>query len=535
MNILKQIKDCAKTTPKRIAFRNQNQVLTYEELWTASDRLAAALETACGGNRQPVAVYGHKETFMLVCFLACVKSGRAYCPIDRSVPDIRTEAILKCLDSPVVLTPGKLTAKTDKEIWDAGRLARLAGGGTRQEEGDAEESCAVGSGERIPQKTAVSGIQPVSGGDTFYIIFTSGSTGTPKGVKITADCLNHFLEWSVGLGGPAEEKQGAVFLNQAPFSFDLSVMDLYTCLACGGTLWCLEKEVQEDYQKLMDSLKDSGAGVWVSTPSFAELCLADPGFEERLLPRLRAFLFCGETLPCATVRRLKSRFPQAVVVNTYGPTESTVAVTEVEITDTMAAGSSPLPVGRARPGTRIEIRNEKGAALPEGEQGEIVILGDTVSTGYLGREDLTAKAFFVSGKQGEQIRGYRTGDAGYLQDGMLYYAGRMDLQVKLHGYRIELEDIESNLRKLPGVSHAVVIPRERGGKIRSLTAFVSREQNSMEGENGEQGHEDGAVLRRQLMEFLPSYMIPKKIVVLPRMPLTNNGKADRKALGGMVR
>ncbi len=202
------------------------------------------------------------------------------------------------------------------------------------------------------------------------IIFTSGSTGTPKGVKITADCLNHFLEWSVGLGGPAEEKQGAVFLNQAPFSFDLSVMDLYTCLACGGTLWCLEKEVQEDYQKLMDSLKDSGAGVWVSTPSFAELCLADPGFEERLLPRLRAFLFCGETLPCATVRRLKSRFPQAVVVNTYGPTESTVAVTEVEITDTMAAGSSPLPVGRARPGTRIEIRNEKGAALPEGEQGE---------------------------------------------------------------------------------------------------------------------------------------------------------------------
>ena len=175
------------------------------------------------------------------------------------------------------------------------------------------------------------------------IIFTSGSTGTPKGVKITADCLNHFLEWSVGLGGPAEEKQGAVFLNQAPFSFDLSVMD---------------------------SLKDSGAGVWVSTPSFTELCLADPGFEERLLPRLRAFLFCGETLPCATVRWLKSRFPQAVVVNTYGPTESTVAVTEVEITDTMAAGSSPLPVGRARPGTRIEIRNEKGAALPEGEQGE---------------------------------------------------------------------------------------------------------------------------------------------------------------------
>ena len=150
-------------------------------------------------------------------------------------------------------------------------------------------------------------------------------------------------------------------MNQAPFFFDLSVMDLYTCLACGGTLWCLEKEVQEDYQKLMDSLKDSGAGVWVSTPSFAELCLADPGFEERLLPRLRAFLFCGETLPCATVRRLKSRFPQAVVVNTYGPTESTVAVTEVEIT----VRWPPDPVrcrwegqGQA-PGSRSGMRRER--------------------------------------------------------------------------------------------------------------------------------------------------------------------------------
>ena len=530
MNILKQIKDCADTMPERVAFRNRSQTLTYGELWTASDRLAAALEEACGDNRQPVAVYGHKEAYMPVCFLACVKSGRAYCPIDCSVPDVRTEAILECLDSPVALAPGKLAVKTEKEIWGADRLASIIGEGQRPESGRAERN-----GKGAPRKTAASGMQPVNGEDTFYIIFTSGSTGTPKGVKITADCLNHFLEWSVDLGGPEKEKQGAVFLNQAPFSFDLSVMDLYTCLACGGTLWCLEKEVQEDYQSLMYSLKNSGAGVWVSTPSFAELCLADPSFGERLLPRLRTFLFCGETLPCATVCRLKNRFPQAAVVNTYGPTESTVAVTEVEITDEMANGEKPLPVGRIRPGTRIEIWDEKGELLPEGEQGEIVILGDTVSTGYLGREDLTARAFFVRKEQERQIRGYRTGDAGYLKDGMLYYGGRMDLQVKLHGYRIELEDIESNLRKLPGISHAVVIPRERGGKIRSLTAFVSRDQSLTGDEGEEQQSGDGAMLRRQLMEFLPSYMIPKKIVVLPRMPLTNNGKADRKALGGMAR
>lgn len=519
MNILEQIHNCAAVRPRQVAFRNSREVMTYGELEAASDRLAAALEAACKDNRQPVAVYGHKEAYMLVCFLACVKSGRAYCPIDYSVPDGRTAAILECLDSPVVLTPGKLNAKTDKQIWDADRLKQIIGGENRMEEG-------VSENERT--------MLPVRGEDTFYIIFTSGSTGTPKGVKITADCLNHFLEWSVGLGGPMEEKPGAVFLNQAPFSFDLSVMDLYTCLACGGTLWCLEKEVQEDYRNLMDSLKKSSARIWVSTPSFAELCLAEPGFGEKLMPELCTFLFCGETLPCATVRRLKKRFPQAAVINTYGPTESTVAVTEVEILGEMAAEMKALPVGRPRPGTWIEIWDDQGKPLPEGSQGEIVILGDTVSTGYLGREDLTGKVFFVRQQQGKQIRGYRTGDAGYLQDGMLYYGGRMDLQVKLHGYRIELEDIENNLRKLPGISHAVVVPRVRGGKVSSLTAFVSRESGPVK-EAFQEDTGDGALLRQQLEAFLPSYMIPKKIVVLPRMPLTNNGKADRKALGGMIK
>lgn len=517
MNILEQIHSWADAAPEKAAFQNSREVMTYGELEAASDRLAAALEENCKDNRHPVAVYGHKEAYMLVCFLACVKSGRAYCPIDDSVPDNRTEAILECLDSTVVLTPGELSAKTDKEIWDARRLAEIGGKEQRND----------GRSESVRQ------LRPVCGEDTFYIIFTSGSTGTPKGVKITADCLNHFLEWSVGLGGGSKEKQGTVFINQAPFSFDLSVMDLYTCLACGSTLWCLEKKIQEDYRSLMDSLKQSRARVWVSTPSFAELCLAEPGFGERLMPDLRTFLFCGETLPCATVRRLKKRFPQAAVVNTYGPTESTVAVTEVEITEEMAKESQVLPVGRPRPGTRIEIWNEKGEPLPEGERGEIVILGDTVSTGYLGRDDLTRKAFFVRQEQGKKMRGYRTGDAGCLQDGMLHYDGRMDLQVKLHGYRIELEDIENNLRKLPGVSHAVVVPRKRGGKVCSLTAFVSRE-NGTEKTAPEGQAETGAFLRQQLEEFLPSYMIPKKIVVLPRMPLTNNGKADRKALGGMV-
>lgn len=164
-----------------------------------------------------------------------------------------------------------------------------------------------------------------------------------------------------------------------------------------------------------------------------------------------------------------------------------------------------------------------------------MILGNTVSTGYLSRPDLTDKAFFSRETEKGEVRGYHTRDAGFLRDGMLYCTGRMDLQVKLHGYRIELGDIENNLQKLPGISHAVVIPNRRNGRISSLTAYVSRE-NPADGAVSERQREETILeagrMRRQLEELLPAYMIPKKIIFLDHMPLTSNGKADRNALEG---
>ena len=544
MNVLERIHNYARIIPEKTAVWTGKEALTYGELDQMSDRLARELETVCGDNREPVAVYGHKHPYMLVSFLACVKSGRAYCPIDCSVPEGRVGEILASLKSPVVLAPdGNFTgavkdedteeaeapARQKDSVWIPGQAG--AGQGKKQIWGrERLEEIFRSGGEQDVRENYP---RPVSGSDLFYIIFTSGSSGTPKGVEITADCLNHFLEWSVSLG--ASSKGGAVFLNQAPFSFDLSVMDLYTCLACGGTLWCLEKGVQEDYGSLMDSLQASGTQVWVSTPSFAEMCLADPRFDQRLLPGLETFLFCGETLPNRTVLRLMDRFPRAAVVNTYGPTESTVAVTEVSVTREMAEEKTPLPVGRPKPGTWLEIQDPEGNILPEGEQGEIVILGNTVSTGYLSRPDLTDKAFFSRETEKGEVRGYHTRDAGFLRDGMLYCTGRMDLQVKLHGYRIELGDIENNLQKLPGISHAVVIPNRRNGRISSLTAYVSRE-NPADGAVSERQREETILeagrMRRQLEELLPAYMIPKKIIFLDHMPLTSNGKADRNALEG---
>lgn len=509
MNLINKISNYASSCPDRAAVRCGNLSLSYSELDIWSSRLALELQNICGDNKAPVAVYGHKHPFMLVCFLACVKSGRAYCPIDVSVPDSRTEMILEMLDSPVVLALSPVCADCgDKQVLSL-----------------EDVECVISKEQEIhgSQKE----LQPVSEDDIFYIIFTSGSTGTPKGVTITAGNLGCFLDWSVALGSSRQEKEGKVFLNQAPFSFDLSVMDMYTCLAVGGTLWCLTKEVQQDYRKLIPALKNSGAAVFVSTPSFADVCLSEPAFSQNNLPGLSLFLFCGETLTNRTARKLMERFPDADIFNTYGPTESTVAVTWTRVTREMADSDNPLPVGRAKAGTRIFIVDSEGKPLPDGEKGEIILTGDTVSPGYYKNPEQTEKHFFSYTENALQVRGYRTGDKGYMENGMLYYCGRMDLQIKLHGYRIELEDIENNLLRLSQVEKAAVMPNIRNGQTKSISAFLVCPGMT------EPAQICSDKLKEKLRSFLPEYMIPKKFFFLDYLPMTGNGKIDRKALGSL--
>ena len=514
MNILDKIHETAVSKSERMAIKSEQESLTYGELDAASDRLAVWMKQNDPEGTTPVIVYGHKNPYMIVCFLACVKAGRAYCPQDISIPESRVRDTIESVHPSLIFAvEGEVSVVASEH---AGRIVTLH----KIREIVQTEN---GSYDRSWQ---------VSPEDVFYIIFTSGSTGKPKGVQITTDCLNHYLDWSVNLGSTSKEKEGAHFMNQAPFSFDLSVMDLYTSLASGGTLYTMTKEMQGDYAKMFAFFAESGLHIWVSTPSFADMCLSDKKFSKELLPELRVFLFCGEVLTTATAESLRARFPDAKIINTYGPTESTVAVSDVEITDGLladtVAGGKSLPVGSAKPGTWLEIWDENGNSVAEGTQGEIVIIGDTVSVGYYGREDLTKKSFLTCERGGKNWRAYKTGDAGYLIDGQLYYNGRIDLQVKLHGYRIEIEDIENNMVRLPQIDHAVVIPNVKEGKVYSLTAFVTGTKG------GQSDHEFAKGIKEGLKQFLPSYMIPKKVRYLDTIPMNNHGKADRKYLGGLV-
>jgi len=532
MTILDKVALNASKYPQRIAYQTVtpenlqfggagSDSISWKELEEYSNRLAAYLGRTLAG-KTPVVVYGHKNPYMPVCFLACVKSGRAYCPVDISVPPNRIELILREVSPELVLATEELSVK-QRDILSLPSIISIIEN----------------------EKETVQKESHVSGGDVFYIIFTSGSTGTPKGVQITGDCVDCFVRWAASLGSGSEsrgyrtslyrlhrpedglQREGEIFINQAPFSFDLSVMDLFLSLYTGGTLWALDKRVQGDMKLLLKALELSGAEVWVSTPSFAEVCLSDRKFSDRLMPKMRRFLFCGETLANHTVKRLRAVFPGAQIINTYGPTESTVAVTNIVVTDEINEKYIPLPIGKEKEGTWILIMDESGDILPDGEKGEIVIVGDTVSIGYWNNRGLTKERFGTWKIEGKEYRLYHTGDKGYRKDGLLFYCGRMDLQIKLHGYRIEIEDIEYNLMKLSGVTQAVVVPVLKEGKARSLTAYMIVDRKP------EDAFTAAQEIRCRLRQHLPEYMIPKRIVFTDVLPMTANGKVDRKVLGGL--
>jgi D-alanine--poly(phosphoribitol) ligase subunit 1 len=480
VNLVERIDHWAAVAPHAIAHISDDRSLTYAELRRRSDALASYLTERFGDDRSPIAVLGHREPEMLIAFLGAVKSGRPYVPIDTALPQQRIDKILATSRAATVL-----------------HVEHIAQFSRRDIRGDTKHA-----GKDTP----------------FYILFTSGSTGEPKGVIITQACLEHFVSWML-----AEQQFGEseVFLNQAPFSFDLSVMDLYCSLATGGTLFSIGRDLIENPKQLYGTLASSGVTTWVSTPSFARMCLVEDTFAEPMLPCVRRFLFCGETLTPQTAAQLLARFPQAKVWNMYGPTEATVATTSVCVDAAILERYSPLPVGRVMPGTRIFVFDHNGRELPANEPGEIIVAGPNVSPGYVERRDLTAHAFFEYGGQ----HAYKTGDRGRFRDDLLFFEGRIDEQIKLSGYRIELGDVETNLRKLATVRDAVVIPVIKNRIAQSLTAFVI-----LAARNELSDFKLAHNLRSQLGEWLPAYMLPRKFVFLDAFPMTANGKVDRAAL-----
>jgi D-alanine--poly(phosphoribitol) ligase subunit 1 len=239
--------------------------------------------------------------------------------------------------------------------------------------------------------------------------------------------------------------------------------------------------------------------------------------------KISKFIFIGEVLTKNTAKTLMERFPNSKVINAYGPTEATVAISVIDINEEMIEDYKELPIGYPMSNCELRIEDEEGNKLNDGEKGELVIIGDSVSIGYLNNPEMTNKVFFNTE---DNKQGYKTGDLGYCENGILYYSGRKDFQIKLNGFRIEIEDIENNFRKIENINNVAVLPVfNQENKISYLTAFVV-----LNVENELSNLKNATLIKTELKKFIPEYMIPRNIKILKQFPLNTNGKIDRKKL-----
>ncbi|MBB6713487.1 D-alanine--poly(phosphoribitol) ligase subunit DltA [Clostridium gasigenes] len=499
MEILYKIKEYAKQN--RIAVNCDGEELTYRELDKLSDEVASYFIKEYPNDKSPIVICGNKENLILVLMMGALKSGRAYIPLDVTFPADRIKQVIKEVDAKVVISLTNIDLEFE-------------GVHTRQ---SIEASISKYSGAKVSEE------HWVKGDDNCYILFTSGSTGKPKGVQISKNNLDSFTEWFTEC--LKVDNENTAILNQPSYSFDLSVMPLYIGLLNGKKLFSLSKKTLENMRETFDELKKSDMRLWISTPAFASLCMQDISFSKELMPNLETVYLIGEVLPPKTVALLKERFQGVRIINSYGPTEATVAITAIDITDEILSCNKELPIGYAMDGSIIKVVDDQGKEVKEEEKGEIVVLGKSVSKGYYLNEEMTKRVFFDEEIEGVLYRGYKTGDMGYYKENILYFCGRKDFQIKLNGFRIELEDIENNLRKVTNIKNTVVLPVNKDDKISHLVAFVILEK-----ENGLSNLKNTLLIKDELKKYIPVYMIPRNIKVVKEFPVNNNDKVDRKKL-----
>lgn len=287
------------------------------------------------------------------------------------------------------------------------------------------------------------------------------------------------------------------------------------------TLWTADRTALENPKLLFDILKRANLTDWVSTPSLGRALRAVGPVLRRADAAAAADAVLRRGADQKLTQELMARFPGIPIVNAYGPTETTVLVTGAQMTKRMLQADAPLPIGYAFSNCEVRICGAEGKALPEGEAGELCLLGETVSPGYLGRPDLNARAFF----EDDGRRGYRTGDLCRMEDGLIYYLGRLDNQIKLNGFRVELEDVENNLVKVSNIARAAVLAEMQDGKAVALTAYVMLEKP-----DGEGSLQRARRIKKELGELVPSYMVPRRIIAVDSFPLNTNGKIDKKQL-----
>jgi amino acid adenylation domain-containing protein len=484
----------AATRPDSAALEFGGRVLSYRELARLSNQLAQRLVRIGVRRGDRVALMMEGSAGMVVSMLAILKAGAAYVPIDLACPQGRIETILADTQSKVTITVPALAA-------------RLAAIETAVLALDPDFSGLRDESEEAPSV-------PLGPEDVAYVMFTSGSTGRPKGAVIPHRAVVRLVCDNAFARIAATDKVG----QGSNCAFDAATFEIWGALLNGATLVGLENDVMLQPAALARVIGERGVTVlFVTTALFNELVAAQPD----TFHGLRVLLFGGERVNTRRVRQVLGSGGPEIFCHVYGPTETTTFATSHRLSSA-DLGSGTIPIGRPIDNTTAYVLDSAMRPVAPGETGELYLGGDGLAHGYLGSPGLTAQSF-VPSPFAEGMRLYRTGDkVRWCEDGAIEFVGRLDDQIKLRGHRIEIGEIEFWLNRQPGLRQAIATVREDASGDKRIVAYVVPDPGAPA--------DITSAVQDELLRRLPSYMQPHAIVALPALPLTHNGKIDRKAL-----
>ena len=506
----------ADARPEATAVVLGGERLSYAGLETLSNRVANALRRNGCRRGDRVCLLMPKAPLAIACILGIYKADCLYVPLDPTSPASRLAKITAACRPRCLLAAGPVqeTLRELLQDCDGTRLGWLDGAPAEGLEPDLILAEVLASPARPPPRDN-------RREDPAHILFTSGSTGTPKGVVITHANIIAFVEWACGhFGLDASDRLSC----HPPLHFDLSVFDIFGAFAAGAELHLVPAECSLLPHRLPAWMRAARLTQWFSVPAVLNYLAKFDALRAGDLPELRRVLWCGEVLPTPSLIYWMRRLPHASFTNLYGPTEATIASSHYTVPACPTDETASIPIGRACGGEELQVLDARLEPCPPGEVGDLYIAGAGLSPGYWKNPEETARAFVeVRSGAGVVKRLYRTGDLARLgHDGLVYFVGREDFQVKSRGYRIELGEIESALHTVKSLRECAVVAIPSGGfeGTSICCAYVPTNGNEV----------TPASLRRELGRLLPDYMIPSRWKAMSELPKNGSGKVDRRRL-----
>lgn len=515
-NLVQGFVDAVAAGPDRVAVVVGQERHSYVELSRRAGAIVDALDQVEAAGPL-IGLLASRSITAYAGVLGILGRGQGYVPLNPKFPARRNARMLSLAEADVVVVD-------DRCLDDLADLLPLIAAPTTfllPAGADVAEWSRKVPGHRFvetrgePRRLAARAIPPAG---LAYVLFTSGSTGLPKGVVVThANVLAYLTHVVDTIEFRAEDR----FSQNFDLTFDLSVHDIFVPLWSGASIYCptvAETKLPAKYIKKHEITQ------WFAVPSVTTLMVQLRMARENAYPSIRRSFFCGEALPLSTVRAWRTAAPNSEIINVYGPTEATIAITRYDVPDDLDEAdchAGVVPIGRVFPGQATRVVDEGGHEVTPGTRGELCLSGSQLTLGYWRDEEKTQQQF-VTLPDDDRRRWYRTGDIVFVDDkGLLQYVGRVDNQVKIMGYRVELHEIESHLRKVSGVEAVAAIPWPvEGGAAQGVEAFIVADESAFSGDE----------LIEALREHMPEYMVPKNVHAIAAMPLNANGKLDRNKL-----